>query len=499
MRLVTLDIDGLRRDVFLHALEHGQLPNFERLLGGSNAAAGLHLEPLSNAPSITFNCQTSLFTGAHPREHGLLGNQFFDRFGAASEGRPRFFAFDVGDRLDFGDAIGTFTGPLGLVSEVVPASVPTLYERAAAAGLTSTVVYHMLARGATTWIVPSLLDLARLTKGGRLLGMSAAAFDAEMLERTIGHLRRGGRPDVLTLYFLGLDSYSHRHGPATQGEYVVDVLDPLVGRLWDELEARGMLADTLFGIVSDHGQVPVVKDDRHALRLNAPFAPEVGYLFDTLGLTAQSGSGDGPQANAVVGSNGGLAFVYIEKRHGQWADPPGFEQDVLPAARAFWEANHTGRYAPDLEGGLDRVLVRDVEHEGWHSGYCVWTPEYAAAGRLPAFDEHLQRSPSPHYVEAAQRLDFMAAPAAPDIILVANYAEGFYFGKDSLGNHGGLHPGDSEAVMSFGLPTGSAAEVAVLQATIAQAVSARCRQEGRRRAGLVDYCTAVVAALGWEN
>jgi hypothetical protein len=498
MRLITLDIDGLRRDAFLLALEQGRLPNFARILGGPEAAAGLHLEPLSNAPSITFSCQASLFTGAHPRQHGILGNQFYDRFGAANDGHPRFYAFDVGDSLDFSDAVRTFTGPLGLVGEVLPASVPTLYERASARGLTSTVVYHMLARGATHWLAPSLLDLARLTKGGRLLGMSAAAFDTQMVERAMAHLRRGTAPDVLTLYFLGLDHYSHRHGPGAQAAYVADVLDPLVGRLLTTLDELGGLDDTLFGIVSDHGHVPVVKDDRHSLRLSYPFDREMGYLFDTLGLDVHDLPGEGPNCNAVVGSNGGLALVYVQNRRGHWVDPPGFEQDVLPLAAAFWEAQDSGRYAPDLEGALDMILVRNVERGGWESGYCVWSPAAAAAGYLLPLHEYLQQNPSPLLVEAAARVSEIVAPTAPDLVLVACYADGFYFGGECSGTHGGLHPGDSEAVMSFGLPSGTGQAVAALRETVTGAVADRCRAEGRRRTGLVDYVTAVRAALGWD-
>jgi hypothetical protein len=498
MRLITLDIDGLRRDVFMHALEHGRLPHLARVLGGPEAANGLHLAPLSNAPSITFSCQASLFTGAHPREHGILGNQFFDRFGLNNGGRPRFYAFDVGDTLDFGDAVRTFTGPVGLVSEVLPASVPTLYERAAARGLTSSVIYHMLARGAAHWIAPSLLDLARLTKGGRLLGMSAEAFDTQMLERALAHLQRGHRPDVLTLYFLGLDSHSHRHGPAAQAAYLANVIDPLVGELLQALGELGMLDNTLFGLVSDHGQVPVIKDDRHSLRLSFPFDREMGYLFDELGLDVHDLPGEGPNTNAVVGSNGGLAFVYVQNRRGQWSDPPSFEQDVAPVAQAFWEANATGRYSPDLEGALDLVLVRDVERNGWNTGYCVWSPAAAATGQLVTLDEHLRQHPTALLAEAPQRVSAMVAPTAPDVLLVSCYTDGFYFGKESLGTHGGLHPGDSEAVMSLALLGSTPAAVAALRVAVFNAVASRCQREARQP-GLVDYCTAVAAALGWED
>lgn len=498
MRLITIDIDGLRRDVFLDCLEHGRLPNMERLLGGPGTAAGLHLAPVSNAPSITFSCQASLFTGTHPREHGILGNQFFDRFGTANGGEPRYYAFDVGDSMDFSDAVRSFTGPLGLVGEVLPASVPTLYERAGWRGLTSTVVYHMLARGATTWLAPSLLDLARLTKGGRLLGMSAEAFDTEMMERALAHLRRGDRPDLLTLYFLGLDSHSHRHGPTSQGAYIASVVDPLVGRLITALEEMELWDDTVFGLVSDHGQVPVVKDDQHSLRLSFPFDREMGYLFDTLGLDVHDLPGEGPNTNAVVGSNGGLALVYIQNRRGHWADPPSFANDVAPVAQAFWEANRTGRYSRDLEGALDLILVRDVEQAGWESDYCVWQPQADSASSLPSLDEFLKTQPAPQFVDAAQRIRNLVSPAAPDLILAANYADGFYFGKESAGTHGGLHPGDSESVMSIGWPTASRGQVEALRAAVNEAVAARCRSEGGRRASLADYVTAIMAALGWE-
>ena len=499
MRLITLDFDGLRRDVFLSTLQQGHLPNIARVLGGPEAAAGLHLEPLSNAPSITFNCQTSLFTGAHPGVHGILGNQFFDRFGSTTGGRPHYYAFDVGDTLNVEDAVRVFSHPVGLVSQALPHTVPTLYERAAARGLTSTVVYHMLARGATTWITPSLIDLARLTKGGRLLGMSAEAFDTEMFNQTQAHLWRGARPDVLTLYCLGLDHHSHRHGPGAQAAYIADVVDPLVGRLLSDLESLNLLDGALFGIVSDHGHYGVIKDDRHSLRLSIPFDRELAHVFDELGLDVSDVPGEGTKSNAMVACNGGVAFVYVQKRRGGWADPPSFQADVAPVAQAFWEANHAGRHAPELEGALHLVLVRDVEREGWNAGYAVWTPAEAATGRLIPFEDYLRQYPSPMLVEAGQRVRALVAPNAGDLLLIANYADGFYFGAPTQSTHGGLHPADSEAVMSFGLPSGTTAQVSALRETIRSAVADRCRAEGGRRTGLVDYCTAVEAALGWDR
>ncbi|MCS6910949.1 MAG: alkaline phosphatase family protein [Anaerolineales bacterium] len=78
-RLVILGIDGIRRDVFLQALADGRAHALARLLGSPDAQRGLHFEAVSNAPSITLSCRASLFTDAHPKQHGLMGNQFFRR------------------------------------------------------------------------------------------------------------------------------------------------------------------------------------------------------------------------------------------------------------------------------------------------------------------------------------------------------------------------------------------------------------------------------------
>jgi predicted AlkP superfamily pyrophosphatase or phosphodiesterase len=123
MKVLLIDIDGLRPDVFSAALGNGRLPNIERFLGGLQLAKGVQLPVLAPAPSITFCSQASLFTGAHPGQHGIPGNQFFDRFGSRNQGVPRHYAFDVGDTLAADDAVLVFTQ--GLASNCL--CVPTLY------------------------------------------------------------------------------------------------------------------------------------------------------------------------------------------------------------------------------------------------------------------------------------------------------------------------------------------------------------------------------------
>jgi hypothetical protein len=483
---LILDIDGLRQDVFHHALDERRVPHLARLLGGAAADCGLHLDPLSPAPSITFAAQTTIFTGLHPGQHGIAGNEFFDRFGLHNRGVPRFYAFDVGDALAVDDAVQVFTGPIGLVGRTLDPELPTLYELATAHGLTSLVAYNMIARGATHWIRPNLLDIARFTKGGGLLGMSAEQYDTHMLDELIQRLHTSGLPDLLTAYFMGLDHHSHQYGPGAQPEYLERVIDPQIGRLLGELEIRNGLANLLTVVVSDHGQIGVIHDDRHSQRLGFPFDREMGYLFDALGLDVHDYPGEGPNCNAVVTCNGELAYVYLRRHTAGWDETPLFIDNVRPVAEAFWRANLTGAYDPDLQDALAMILVRDCEHSGWQAAYQVFTPQ----GLVPVGD-YLAAHAEIETAEAVTRLEHLCGPMTGDLLLVSNYAAGYYFGGPITGIHGGFHPAESRAVLSFGWQGAGDDQIAALRLA-AKTVT------GARPASLADMLPVLKIVYGWQ-
>lgn len=493
-RLVILNIDGLRRDVFQTALVAGELPALERILGGREATAACLVPALSTAPSITFAGQASIVTGQHPGVHGVPGNELFDRFGRISGGQPRHLGFDVGDTLAVDDAVAVFA--TGLASQFLSPETPTLFERAAARGLTSVVVHHMYARGATTWLPPNLLDIARFTKGRGRLGLEAGAYDAGMLTRLSAWLE-GVRqvPAILMAYWMGLDHHSHQHGPASQPAYLREVVDPQVGRLWAALDARGLLAGTLFALVSDHGQIEVIPDDRHSIRLGFPFDVELGHIFKALRLDVHDFPGEDPACDAVVGLNGGLAHVYLQNRVGRWADPPRWEEDILPVAEAFHQMNLAGRYAEELQGSLELILVRNARREGWAGEYRA----YLGDGVIRPLADYLAERPELGYVDAVNRLRLAASATTGDLILAANGRQGFYFGGPTTGVHGGLYAGDSEVVLAFAYPDGGPDEQAWLRETVTGVMGDRCTAEGRRAPGVADLAPAALALLGWET
>jgi len=492
--LVIVDVDGLRRDVFRTALAAGRLPNIERIVGGPAGETAYHVDALSTAPSITFAAQASIFTGQHPGAHGIAGNESFDRLGHISEGRPRHFGFDVGYTLAVDDAVRVFTD--GLASQLLgpgpEGETTTLYEMTSARGLTSAVVYNMYARGADVWLPPGVVEIARFTRGKGRLGLEAGEYDGGMLDRLIEYLDAGGRPDVLTVYFMGLDHHSHVHGPGSQPAYLRDVVDPQIGRLLDALEGYGMLEGVLFVLVSDHGQIEVVPDDRHSIRLGFPFDRELGHIFQALGLDVHDIPGEDPACDAVMGLNGGLAHVYLQHRAGRWADPPRYEEDVLPVAEAFRQMNATGKYEEELQSSLELILARNAEREGWRGEYRV----YVGGGRTQPLADYLAAHPELEYADAVNRIRLAASVMTGDLILVANGREGYYFGEPTTGVHGGLYPGESEVVLTFACPGGSTDEIVWLRETVADVVAGRCASEGNREPSVADVVPVAFALLG---
>ncbi len=483
-RYLLIDIDGLRRDVFENALAKGKLPHLARLLGSEP----LSIPALAPAPSITFCSQASLFTGAHPKDHGIPGNQFFDRFGTFNNGTPIHFAFDVGDTLEVNDAVSVFTDGLA----VQRLMRPTVYEKLAARGKFSVVAGNMYAAplaspGVCTWLRPSLTNLARFTKGGNLFGISPGRYDRAILNKALNHLKKNGLPDMLTVYFMGLDHQSHKYGPGAQKDYLVHHVDPMVGELLTAYAAAAnpqnpaLPAGLLAVVFSDHGQIEVIPDKVHALQLGFPFEKELSGLFEALGLDVHDYPGEDPACDAVIALNGGMAHVYLHNKTEKWAAPPVFERDVLHVAQAFWDASLDGKYSPSLKNSLSGVLLRNVQKEGWTARYQALTP----AGEIVALEEWFALQPPGQYSDPVNRLNNLAGLYSGDLVLLSNYADGYYFGGPIHGVHGGLHPDDSEAVLVYGWPTVDENWPALRNA-IARAIETRCQAENNRQPTTAD-------------
>jgi hypothetical protein len=176
---------------------------------------------------------------------------------------------------------------------------------------------------------------------------------------------------------------------------------------------------------------------------------------------------------------------------GRWADPPNFEQEVLRVGEAFWAGHTTGRYAADLEGALAGVLVRDAEQAGWGAPFRALTPQ----GELRSLADWFAGQPADIYADPVHRLENLAGPQAGDLLLISNYAGGYYFGGPVSGVHGGLHPEDSFALLAYGWPGVPAGQWEAARTAIEDAIIARCQAEGGRYLSTADMATGLMAVL----
>jgi hypothetical protein len=321
--------------------------------------------------------------------------------------------------------------------------------------------------------------------------MSSRSYDQDIVDRLIAYIRTNGLPDLTTLYFMGLDHDSHAYGPfPAQHDYLVQHVDAMVGEFWAAVSATGG-PPPLVAVFSDHGQIRVIPDDEHSLKVGFPFDKEVAHFFSALGLDVHDYPGEDPQCDAVMALNGGLGYVYLQNRRGHWADPPVFDRDVQPVARAFWEAHETGKYASELRGALAGVLLRDVESAGWEADFKALTPE----GEVVPLEDWFAAQPDGLYVDPVHRLAHHAGRFAGDVLLISNYADGYYFGSETVGIHGGLHPEDSLATLSYGWPGASEEDWVGASAAIRSAIEARCAREGGRMAMTCDLIVGIEAVL----
>ncbi len=308
----------------------------------------------------------------------------------------------------------------------------------------------------------------------------------------MAHIQRHGLPQVLTVYLLGLDYFTHEHGPQAQGAYLARTVDPLLKALYQAVSAHQPRSEPpLWVLVGDHGQRDAPGDEAHALRLAFPRERDLAPLFQALHLDALDYPGEGPRCDAVLAANGHMAFIYLRTPHTLWQQPPDFNDLVLPLARLCWQAHRTGQPAAALRGALAGVFVRRVERDGWHAPYQALTPE----GDLIPLDAWFERFPPGRFVDPVARLHAATGPLSGDILLLADEAAGYHFGPPHRGMHGGLDAETSWAGLAVAWPQADSAAWQALRQRWQDTVRHRCAHEGGRLPTVADLVPALESVL----
>jgi Type I phosphodiesterase / nucleotide pyrophosphatase len=460
-RVLLIAFDGFGDAQLKTALREGKLPTLKSLLGEEKsggvyahgyAASGV----LSILPSTTMAAWSSVYSGKPASQTGVPGNEWFERE------RMRFVApAPVSTRGQI-DTLEMLTD--SLVGDSV--RVPTLFELADVRAYVSLAPVY---RGADIFSAPAPQTVLGLFSHAKHIfsgegGMSRAMYgelDEESSELFAEIIDREGPPDLGVLYFPGIDLYTHvaKDPLVDQLSYAQEKLDPAIGQVLEAYRRNSALEGTSILLVADHGHTPVRKDDRHSLHVDGKDEPT--EVLSRAGYRVRPNERDPEPSEedyqAAIAYQGAFAYVYLadrstcsaKKQKCEWQKAPRLNEDVLPAARAFYEANQEGGPIPQMVGTLDLVFAREgaaVTEES--KPFKVFDGE-----KLVPIAEYLARQPRPDLLELEARLSALAVGPyghrAGDVLLLARSRiddpidQRFYFSKPYTSWHGSPSAQDS--------------------------------------------------------
>ncbi len=331
--VVLISVDGF--PAYLWNDPTLQVPNIRKLAAEGSSAKAM---TVSN-PSITWINHTTLVTGVEPRKHGVLFNGLLVRPGGDKP--PLIEQWVHKDRLVF---------------------VPTLYDLAHAAGLTTAESDWVAVTDAKTinWSFAELPKLESPVVKGMIADGAASeeeigwmqpgpnrkgvAFLDAMWTRAAVYMIEKHRPNLMLYHTLNTDSTHHTFGPRTgPGFTALEYADRLVGDVVAAVDRAGLSEKTTFVITTDHGFKKVTKFVQPNVVLK-----QAG-LVRALGPSVTT-------CDAYTMAQGGLAFVYI--------NDPARRAELLPKIKELLTKTEGIAQVIDGEEGPSLGMPLPAENPG---------------------------------------------------------------------------------------------------------------------------------------
>jgi len=247
--VVLICVDGL--PAFLFEDPQAAMPAIRELASNGVRARGM---TVSN-PSVTWPNHTSMTTGVRPEKHGVLFNGVLERQGL---GLP----VKVDPRRDKADLV----------------HAETIYDVLHKAGLTTAAINWPCTRNCNTIAdnfpdVPESLDhttprlIDELKQAGVLSDSDVQAFGKmgtplrdRIWTAATAHCLKMRKPNLVLFHPLNVDAVHHKYGPQTPAGYTaVAYADTLVRDVMNAVREAGILDETTFFVVSDHGFIAIPK------------------------------------------------------------------------------------------------------------------------------------------------------------------------------------------------------------------------------------------------
>jgi predicted AlkP superfamily pyrophosphatase or phosphodiesterase len=366
-KVVVISLDAFAAES-LHD-PHLPIPTLRSLM--KNGAYAHSMQPIN--PTVTWPNHTAMVTGVNASKHHVLVNGLI-----------------VGQRSDHSPDVNADASKTELVA------VPTVYDVAYAAGLTTAEVDWVAIASANTitWSFaerpdPDALIPQELIQQGQISYDDLVHFarpsqvwrDRIYTQAAIDILRKH-HPDLLLLHLLALDSIEHSTGFGNDsGRNTIAFLDDRVKDVVDAVREAGDLENTTFLILSDHGQ-----NSQHK-HIHAD------VLLRQAGLQAAD-----CKTKTFSLADGGFALIYqkqattvsVEALKKLFEGKPGILAALTPAeaAKDGWPTPEQSNQAPDLllyaqndygfsGGAVGTELVTDGLESGSH-GYPNTEPRMQA-------------------------------------------------------------------------------------------------------------------------
>jgi len=222
-------------------------------------------------PTITWPNHTTMVTGVHADEHGLLLNGTILR----TNGWPPVRVYPKIDK-----------------EKMVHA--PTIYDAAHQAGLTTAQVDWVAIHNAPTitwafseWVTPDDPVAQEMIERGILTTNEVQDFTKfnivwrdQVWTKAAAYLIRQHKPNLMLFHLLTLDATHHRYGPKTvAGTTAMAFLDGCVAQVVEAVQEAGMTDRTTFFVVSDHGFKGYTNEIRANVALESNGLAQAAYVL----------------------------------------------------------------------------------------------------------------------------------------------------------------------------------------------------------------------------
>ena len=506
LKVVILAVDGGGYGAVIPAIT-GSAPSAPNFAGVFQGGVNLEKPALSAFPSITWANWPGIFSGQPPKDHGIMGNAFFElerpgRLPVASADVDKFVACLNPPTCTLtqlrGDSVDGLAGAVfhGLDSEA-KTDAKSLYDRVSCVvtepivawsinvfyskskepcgdrlNLSRTVFPQNLTAPNSSALFAEEVVFSQVLLKQEHSSRAAASLDRFSARTAIKHWE-GSAPDIMAIYFPGPDNTAHAAGapagsPCCGGtllpaikDHFENVTDKEFGSFVEALEGEGFLFATLFALVADHGLIGF----QNVPASNLGLATDMELLFEVLGRRVWRGGQvfDIDSVDMIYSAEGGMAHIFVRDKLDVWKGFPN-QGDVDKIATEIFR-NATGEFqtVPKLQGALGAPPAIFVRTNGFDSAEFqndyMWLAAVTAGGEpiyLPLENFVEARGVAQRWPEFTQRvngeLNDRVHGRSGDILLVMDVEAGFLtvYQKDGFpGWHGGPTKAEGEVPLIF--------------------------------------------------